>query len=272
MACTARVLLVAALTTPLAAYQPAPDASQVLADMRQALGGDALKTIETFSVKGSEDRLIGRSTLNAKVEWAGILPDRFIEERSVPQGSVIISMGFNADAPVRWMIGGTSRGRGRFPFSAEPAVLPEASRHNVLILAKRHFSRITVAMFGITSIYPLDAIYISRETLDRRPVHLLELRGPDDYVARLCVDVSSHLPRMVSWMAANPIFLRVPGTAPDTSMVEHRLYFSKYEKRDGLNWPHRITEVVGTQTVVETRLGKFKINSKIDPKLFEPLR
>jgi hypothetical protein len=244
----------------------------VLADMRQALGGDALKAVETFSVKGSEARLIGRSTLNGKFEWAGILPDRFIEERSVPQGSVIISTGFNADAPVRWMIGGTSRGRGRFPFAAEPAVLPEASRHNVLILAKRHFSRITVAMFGITPIYPLDATYISRETLDKRPVHVLELRGPDDYVARLCVDESSHLPRMIGWMAAVPNFLQLPGTAPNQSMVEHRLYFSDYEKRDGLNWPHRIIEVVGKQTVVETRLGKFKINPKLDPQRFEPAR
>jgi hypothetical protein len=268
----ARVLLVATLTTPLAASQPRPDASQVLVDMRQALGGDALKTVETFSVKGSEERLLGRSTFHAKVEWAGILPDRFIEERSVPGGSVIISTGFNADAPVRWLIGGISRGRGRFPFAAEPAVLPEASRHNVLILAKRHFSRISVGMFGITPVYPLDAIYVSRETLDGKPVHLLELRGPDEYVARLCVDVSSHLPRMVSWVAAVPNFLQLPGTAPDTSMVEHRLYFSDYEKRDGLNWPHRIKEVVGKMTVVETRLGTFKINPKIDPARFDPKR
>ncbi len=245
----ARVLLVAALTATVAASQPAPDASRVLADMHQALGGDALKTIETFSVKGRDARLIGRSIINAKFEWAGILPDRFIEERSIPQGSVIISTGFNADAPVRWVIGGISRGRGRFPFAAEPAVLPEASRDNVLILAKRHFSRITVAMFGITPIYPLDATYISRETLDKRPVDVLELRGPDDYVARLCVDVSSHLPRMISWMAAVPNFARLPGMAPDTSMVEHRLYFSDYEERDGLNWPHRIKEVVSKVTV-----------------------
>ena len=267
----ARVLLVATLTAQIPASQP-PDAARVLADMRQALGGDALKAVETFSVKGSEDRLIGRSTINAKVEWAGILPDRFIEERSVPQGSVIISTGFNADAPVRWMIRGISRGRGRFPFAAEPAVLPEASRHNVLILAKRHFSRMTVAMFGITPIYPLDATYISRETLDKRPAHLLELRGQDDYVARLFVDVSSHLPRMISWMAAVPNFARLPGMAPDTSMVEHRLYFSDYEKSDGLNWPHRLKEVVSKVTVAETRLGKFKINPKLDPKRFDPAR
>ena len=55
-------------------------------------------------------------------------------------------------------------------------------------------------------------------------------------------------------------------------MVERRLYFSDYEKRDGLNWPHRIKEVVAKVTVAEIRLGKFKINPKIDPNRFEPAR
>jgi hypothetical protein len=267
----ARVLLVAALTTPLAAPQPAPDASQVLADMRQALGGDVLKTIETFSVTGSQGRGVGRITMNVTVEWAGILPDRFIEERHHPSST--ITSGFNGDALVR-EFKGTTGGRGRSLLPAEPPRLSEATRHNMMILAKQHFSRLTVGMFGITPVYPLDATYISRETLDGKPVHLLELRGPNDYVARLCVDVSSHLPRMISWMG-RPLSLSVAtllGTAPDPPMVEHRLYFGDYEKRDGLNWPHHFKEVVAKMTVGEIRLGKFKINQKIDPKRFDPAR
>jgi hypothetical protein len=250
----ARVLLVAALTTPLAPSQPAPEASQVLADMRQALGGDALNTIETFSVKGREERLGGRFTMSANVEWAGILPDRFIEERHHPSST--ITSGFNGDALVR-SFKGPPGGRGRSPLPAEPPRLSEATRHNMMILAKQHFSRVTVGMFGITPVYPLDATYVSRETLDGKPVHLLELRGPNDYVARLCVDVSSHLPRMISW---------------EGPTMEHRLYFSHFEKRDGLNWPHRIKAVVAKITVGELRLGTFQINPKIDPTRFDPAR
>jgi hypothetical protein len=265
----ARVLLVATLTTQIPAPHP-PDAARVLADMRQALGGDALKSVETFSVKGSEERFFGEFRTNAQLEWVGILPDRFIEERRLA-GSTTITTGFNGDAVVR-EFKGTPGGRGRFPVPGEPPKLSEATRHNMMILAKQHFSRVTVAMFGLTPVYPLDAAYISREMLDEKPVHLLELSGPNDYVARLCVDVSSHLPRMISWMGRPviPVLSVFPGTLPEPSMVEHRLYFSHYEKSDGLNWPHRIKEVVAKMPIVEIRLGKFKINSKIDPSRFEP--
>jgi hypothetical protein len=266
----ARVLLVTALIAPVAASQPTPDAERVLSDMRQALGGDALKAIETFSVKGSEERLVGRSMIRGSVEWAGILPDRFIEARRVAGYS--ITAGFNRDALVRELTGNSGRGRSQAP--ARATEIPEAARRDLGVLAKRHFSRLTVGMFGITPVYPLEATYVSRETLDKNPVHLLELRGPDDYAARLCVDVSSHLPRMISWMGrpATPGLAQLLGTALDPPIVEHRLYFSHYEKSDGLNWPHRITEVVAKVTILEIRLGKFKINQKIDPIRFEPAR
>jgi hypothetical protein len=270
----ARVLLVATLTAPLAASQPAPDASQVLADMRQALGGDALNAVETFSVKGSEERVVGRFTINAKVEWVGILPDRFVEERH-PERSITITLGFSGDALVAAVKGRLDGGRGRSQVPAGPVGLTEASRRNLVLLAKRHFSRLTVGMFGITPLYPLEARYVSREMLDGKPVHLLELRGPeDDYAARLCVDVSSHLPRMISWLG-RPAMADVSQLlyrSPDTPMEEHRLYFSDYEKSDGLNWPHRFKEVVSKVTVAETRLGKFTINSRIDPNRFGPAR
>jgi hypothetical protein len=266
----ARVLLVATLTTPLAASQPAPDASHVLADMRQALGGDALNAVETFSVKGSEERVVGRFTTNASIEWLGILPDRFIEERRLASSTSITS-GFNGDDFLR-EFKGTFGGRGRSPFPGEPPKLSEATRHNMMILAKQHFSRLTVGMFGTTPVYPLDATYVGRETLDGKPVHLLELSGPNEYVARLCVDVSSHLPRMISWMGRPVIsaLSQIPGMGPEVSMVEHRLYFSHYEKNDGLNWPHRIKEVVAKMPIAEIRLGKFKINQRVDPTRFGP--
>jgi hypothetical protein len=236
--------------------------------MHQALGGDALKTIETFSVKGSEERSVGRSTMHVSVEWAGMLPDRFIEVRRFPSST--ITTGFNGDAALTVFEGGP--GRGRSPFAAAPPKLSEATRHNMMILAKLHFSRVTVGMFGITPVYPLDATYVSREMLDGKPVHLLELSGPNEYVARLCVDVSSHLPRMISWMGRPviPGLSQFPGMGPEGSMVEHRLYFSHYEKSDGLNWPHSIKEVVAKMPMVEIRLGKFKINQRVDPTRFEP--
>jgi hypothetical protein len=50
------------------------------------------------------------------------------------------------------------------------------------------------------------------------------------------------------------------------------LYFSDFKAADGLNWPHRLKEVVDGEAFTETRLGKYKINPKLDPKRFEPAR
>ena len=174
------------------------DAAQVLADMRQALGGDALKTVRRSRSRAARNALSAGPRSNANVEWAGILPDRFIEDRHHP--STTLSPQDSTEMPSFARSKERSAGAAVRLVPAEPPRLSEATRHNMMILAKQHFSRLTVGMFGLTPVYPLDATYISREMLDGKPVHLLELRGPNDYVARLCVDVSSHLPRMISWM------------------------------------------------------------------------
>ena len=55
----------------------------------------------------------------------------------------------------------------------------------------------------------------------------------------------------------------------DLPMVEHRLVPSNFRTQDGLNWPHRLTETVGTNVVSRTDLGKFRLNPKLQPKRFE---
>jgi hypothetical protein len=49
---------------------PSTDAARVLADMRQALGGDAaIAAINAFSATGSESRNLNGHVTNADVEW-----------------------------------------------------------------------------------------------------------------------------------------------------------------------------------------------------------
>jgi hypothetical protein len=49
------------------------------------------------------------------------------------------------------------------------------------------------------------------------------------------------------------------------ALVERRLYFSDFKIEDGLNWPHRLKEVVDGEVVTETRLGKYKTNPRSIP-------
>jgi hypothetical protein len=54
--------------------------------------------------------------------------------------------------------------------------------------------------------------------------------------------------------------------------VEQRLYFADYREVDGVKLPFRLRRAIGTETTEETTFDRFRINAKIDPKKFEPLK
>jgi hypothetical protein len=54
--------------------------------------------------------------------------------------------------------------------------------------------------------------------------------------------------------------------------VEQRLYFADYRDVDGVKLPFRLRRAIGTETTEETTFDRFRINAKIDPKKFEPLK
>jgi hypothetical protein len=55
--------------------------------------------------------------------------------------------------------------------------------------------------------------------------------------------------------------------------VETRLYFADYrEIGNGLKFPFRLRKAVAGETIEETNFDAFKINPRIDPRKFEPLK
>jgi hypothetical protein len=268
------ILFITALFTGGLTLGRQPDATTVLAELRQALGGEAIAAVRAFSVETTEERFaLGRS-LSTSIEWMCVLPDRFIQVRRFRGRSTDMTRttGFSGDHLIQ-VFGGNVP----LPPISGLVGTPEeqaASRSASLTAARQHFSRLMIAMLGITPLYPVDAEYVVQERMDGKPVHVLELTAADGYQSRLYVDVATHLPRMISWQG-RPDMLGMPVTgnrAADVPLVERSILFSDYKNTAGLNWPHRLREVAGRQVVTETRLGKFKINPTIDPKQFDPSR
>jgi hypothetical protein len=54
--------------------------------------------------------------------------------------------------------------------------------------------------------------------------------------------------------------------------VEHRLYFADYRDVDGVKFPFRLRRAIGTETTEETTFDRFRLNAKIDPRKFEPIK
>jgi hypothetical protein len=54
--------------------------------------------------------------------------------------------------------------------------------------------------------------------------------------------------------------------------VEQRLYFADYREVDGVKLPFRLRRAIGAETTEETTFERFRINTRIDSRKFEPLK
>ena len=54
--------------------------------------------------------------------------------------------------------------------------------------------------------------------------------------------------------------------------VEHRLYFADYRDVDGVRFPFRLRRAIGTETTEETTFDRYRLNAKVDPRKFEPVK
>jgi hypothetical protein len=54
--------------------------------------------------------------------------------------------------------------------------------------------------------------------------------------------------------------------------VENRLYFADYRDVDGLKLPFRLRRAIGAETTEETTFDRYRVNAKIDPRKFEPIK
>jgi hypothetical protein len=61
-------------------------------------------------------------------------------------------------------------------------------------------------------------------------------------------------------------------TKAQATSVEHRLYFADYRDVDGLKLPFRLRRAIGTETTEETTFDRFRVNTRIDQKKFEPIK
>jgi hypothetical protein len=54
--------------------------------------------------------------------------------------------------------------------------------------------------------------------------------------------------------------------------VEHRLYYGDYRDVDGVKFPFRIRRAIGQETTEETTFDRFRINTRIDSRKFDPVK
>jgi hypothetical protein len=189
------------------AVQPPPDAARVLADMRQALGGDAaLNAVQTFSVDGSLRANMGERLVDWDIELLCELPDKCIRARTqtgIPAAGITMTDGYNGTDLIRRI---DAHGRpGPKDMQGGP-MTPDAIAARKLAAANRQkeeFARLTLALFGAPlSAFPLELSFGGPDQLDGRPMEAIEAKGAGGFSVRLLVDADTHLPAALVWKAA----------------------------------------------------------------------
>jgi hypothetical protein len=269
------------------AQAAAKDAATVLAQAREALGGEKrLTSIRTVVATGRTQQVRGDNLVPIEFEIAFELPDRYVRKDEIPaQESGPTSLGFNGQELIQLPVAamptpppGMARAGGPAP-APSPAQL-EAMRKGRVDGVKQDFVRLTLGMFATSfSSYPLTFTYVGEAEAPQGRADVIEAKAPPNFALRLFVNSQTHLPIMVSWQAPGRPAMPprgAPGAAgaparggPPGPPVEFRIYYGDYRDVDGLQWPFRLRRATGTETTEETTFDRFRINTRIDAKKFE---
>jgi hypothetical protein len=247
-----------------------------MAAARAAMGGDAkISAVKTFIANGRTRQVRGENLVPIEFEIQAELPDKYSRRDEFPaQDAGPVTAGFVADALV--LVPRPAPPPPRPGAPAPPPGQQEAMLRGRLMTAKQDFARLLLGMFATsTPAFPLTYSFVGQAEAPQGKADVIDVKGPNNFSARLFIAGDTHLPIMLSWQAgatgatraaAAPAAPAAP-VAPATS--EQRMFFADYRDVDGLKLPFRIRRASGAETTEETTFDRFRINARIDPRRFD---
>ena len=230
-------LMVAVLVLETIAIGQGADVARVLAELREALGGNAkLAAVKTLLVEGTRTRTMpdGQATAS-RFEIAVALPGQYARKDVVGNINGVDltrTTGFRGteyiektDTPPGMGGGGGQMvirmgPEGRMGAPASPADL-EAQRARQLSAVKKDFARLLVGLLGAGfEAFPLEFGYSGTAESPDNKAHVVTVTGPEAFEAKLFVDTTSHLPLMLTWMDLEPLVITSGG--PGAGAVQIR--------------------------------------------------
>ena len=189
---------------------PARDATAILAQAREALGGEKrLAAVKNFVATGRTRQVRGDNLVPIEFEIAVELPDKYVRKDEIPaQESGPTSTGFNGDELIQLPIPTApvpppgAAGRAAGPATPPPQAQLDAMKANRVNAVKQDFVRLTLGMFaGSFSSYPLTFSYVGQAEAPQGKADVVEGKAGPNFTVRLFVNSQTHLPVMVSWQA-----------------------------------------------------------------------
>ena len=200
---TAALIMVLVSLVAIPSDAQTPDPAQVLAEARQAIGGQtALEAVRSFSVAGSWIRNFGTRSTESQIELDCELPDKFVRTIVMDSGPFRVTQrrGFNGDN----LIEETTPER---PMPPEMKAQNDRIAREVpvavrVIPFKLEFSRLFAALFAAApDALSMEFSYFGQEPLEGRIATIIEARYQDDQRIKIYFDARTHLPVLLTWTA-----------------------------------------------------------------------
>jgi hypothetical protein len=273
-------------------------AEELLAQARAALGGDAkLKAVQSLSAAGQMRQVVGGDggdeQIQGEIQFDFLLPDKYLhtETTSVGDGLTEITRVSGINGEQAFLDAHASGGGGMViirPGPSDPKSLAAQSRALHKEFARQLFSWLLVTPATL----PLEYSYAGEAEVKDGKADAIDVKGPDDFAARLFLDKQTHRPLLLSYRGAPPrmrMMRRQVGDHPGEAekqrkeveaqaakqadqtppLADIEIYFAEYRAEDGILLPHRITHSINGQFYEEWELSKFKINPPLKADKFK---
>lgn len=296
--CTVAIAMACAVSIPARAQDA--KASEVLAQTRKALGGKKLDALKAVSIEADMARNVNNMQMTSKVEMHVELPDKYVRiEESRGGMGIVLNNGFNGDKAILPGGGNVSMQGGAMVFRMGPGgAVPEGTKPTpeqqaemtraALRSQRSEISRLMLGWFGMAHpALPVQYTYAGEAESPDGKAHVIEVKDPDGFSARLFIDQNNYLPLMVSYQGRAPRVMTsggpmvthaAPGAADaakqvaqmtqQSPMVDISLFFDDWREVDGLQFPHVMRRASAGTTNEEWTISKVRVNPKIDAKKF----
>jgi hypothetical protein len=273
-------------------------AEELLAQARAALGGDAkLKAVQSLSVSGQLRQVVGgdgddQEQVQGEIQFDFLLPDKYLrtETTSIGDGLTEVTRIAGINGEQAFLDAHASGGGGMViirPGPSDPKSLATQSR-----ALRKEFARQLLSWLLVTpATLPLEYSYAGEADVKDAKADAIDVKGPDEFAARLFLDKQTHRPLLLSYRGPQPRMMMRRQISDDPGHAEKQrkeieaqankpvdqpppladieVYFAEYRAEDGILLPHRITRSINGQFNEEWELSKFKINPPLKADKFK---
>lgn len=208
---------------PVASLVAQDRVASVVAQVKQALGGDKLAAVKALSAEGPFQRAMGQRNMEGTITFTLVRPDKFRRSEEMGMGGMVGGptveriTAFNGteawdDMQNRGGMGGGMRmeirGPGDGPGPGGSVLTPEQIAEQRLRRAKIELQRWTVALFADSS-QPFTDGGVAESPDGKADV--LETKDEAGRPVKLFIDQATHLPLMVHYMEIRPRVMMMGG-------------------------------------------------------------